>query len=848
MISKKRNKSKNNKNNNNNIINLSINQLLNNFSLLNKFPQLLSTKYLRSSNIKIQNNDNNLKNKSKNHIKLDENKNNNKSKNIKISKKKKLSINLNIKNKSKSLKNSISKNKSKKKSIKNDSSKNDIKNDNNNKSKTSKKEKKFTFVTSRTKILNIDCPLFLEGKCDKLFCDHIHNYTKIYKKINNENFYKNFSQLQSDFKILEPYQKKLFKNQELDIMFLVDCTGSMQTYINQVKNELNSIIDYILKNNPYVNIKISFVGFRDYKDSNRFEIFDFSNDIDALKTFISKIVAIGGGDLPEDLTGGLEKGLSMSWREKSAKYCLIITDAPCHGAKFFYPLAFDDDFRGGDPEGKNPLNFIEEFGKKDITLYALRIKYYTDPMYTLFNESYKKSNKLNSPIIISELGNNHEEFGFMVAVSSNTTLNNLTVNNLHLNDILIDIDKEQNSNNQENLNLTHLLTRLKNFQKNNDSTNSYEIIYNKDKVNKDRTYDQFLNENKNLIKAKCHSFEIKNDRYLNINYENPFISHNEVQTECFIDKIPFNEGSEHLAYYLFDKTVNLKYVGKLKKMYSKETYTIDNLKKELESITICSYISNIFNDRIVNYLPNNKTNILINFIHNYIYEADDKLYLVENYIEGKYEKYNNNAGWIKESIADVTLLAQAFSHFSYQISKGYLLIVDLQGVGGYLTDPQIHCLDGNKFGNGNLNYVGILKFFLTHKCNKYCKNLELIHPNENFSINIDKYEFYVDNYIEPNNKDEMIYKLCDLCRKPFLMKKGEIFELKKKCWDCFCGKCDEERKKNFKKSMCEKCKKFFVSSEYFFKMKRLPFPKQCMKCRQESINEERKKYYKEIFN
>ena len=72
--------------------------------------------------------------------------------------------------------------------------------------------------------------------------------------------------------------------------------------------------------------------------------------------------------------------------------------------------------------------------------------------------------------------------------------------------------------------------------------------------------------------------------------------------------------------------------------------------------------------------------------------------------------------------------------------------------------------------------------------------------------------------------------------------------MKKKCWDCFCGKCDEERKKNFKKSMCEKCKKFFVSSEYFFKMKRLPFPKQCMKCRQESINEERKKYYKEIFN
>ena len=56
------------------------------------------------------------------------------------------------------------------------------------------------------------------------------------------------------------------------------------------------------------------------------------------------------------------------------------------------------------------------------------------------------------------------------------------------------------------------------------------------------------------------------------------------------------------------------------------------------------------------------------------------------------------------------------------------MIVDLQGVNTTLTDPQIHSLDYNRFGKGNLGYEGILKFFLTHNCSKYCEKLHLVNP------------------------------------------------------------------------------------------------------------------------
>ena len=706
---------------------------------------------------------------------------------------------------------------------------------------TRAKSKKYIRMTSSTRISNEDCDDFLEGKCKKLFCDKIHNYSKLYKKHNNITFLNNFSSLQEDFLLLSKYERKIYAEQELDIMFICDCTKSMGPWILAVKNEIKNIISFILTNNKYAKIKMSFLGYRDIKDKVRFEIQDFTEDFTSLENFISKIDANGSGDFPEDITGALDKALKLSWRKNSTKYCLLIADAPCHGKKFSNK-EYEDDYPDGDPNGLNPELLISDFAIKNITLYFIKINNDNDKMNEIFNNCYIYAHKKHKPIIIVELGKSTKKLGFIVSVTTNEALNRNTLENMSLDSILSQISKDRKKV-SKSLNVSI-------SSKKKSSLNQFKVVKKiKQKVDTTRTFDIFLSNNNNTVNAICHSFLIKKDRHMNIDWENPYISHYTVETNCIIDEIPFNEGALRYAYYLYDNEVNMKYVAKLDKEISS---TRDNLKgysKELESITICHHISNEFDERIVNIIPKNQTNILLKYIHCYLYEitspsSSHKYYYVEDYLPGNYIKYNNNAGWVANDIAEQTLVAQAFSHFSYQYTQGYLMIVDLQGVGGFLTDPQIHCLDEDKFGIGNLGYTGFIKFFLTHNCNKYCKALGLIHPNKaDFKVDIDNFEFFVDNYEEPINKNDEVYAICDLCRKPFKMNVVKALDLRKKCWEPFCSECDGKRNKVLKPLKCARCGINYRTSEYIWKMKRLPFPKMCQKCEQEDNNENRNKYY-----
>ncbi|XP_048188298.1 transient receptor potential cation channel subfamily M member 6 isoform X2 [Perognathus longimembris pacificus] len=103
---------------------------------------------------------------------------------------------------------------------------------------------------------------------------------------------------------------------------------------------------------------------------------------------------------------------------------------------------------------------------------------------------------------------------------------------------------------------------------------------------------------------------------------------------------------------------------------------------------------------------------------------------IEKYMTGAFQKYNNNNG---DEIVPSNMLEElmlAFSHWTYEYTRGELLVLDLQGVGENLTDPSV-IKPGHKqsrgmvFGPANLGEDAIRNFIAKHRCNSCCRKLKL---------------------------------------------------------------------------------------------------------------------------
>jgi hypothetical protein len=83
--------------------------------------------------------------------------------------------------------------------------------------------------------------------------------------------------------------------------------------------------------------RIGIVGYRD-KEEGEPEVLDFVEQSSVAREFLDRLKAYGGGDAPEDVVGGLDKALRLSWSEdlKEGQVRLIvhITDAPAHGQAY----------------------------------------------------------------------------------------------------------------------------------------------------------------------------------------------------------------------------------------------------------------------------------------------------------------------------------------------------------------------------------------------------------------------------------------------------------------------------------------------------------------------------------
>ena len=107
--------------------------------------------------------------------------------------------------------------------------------------------------------------------------------------------------------------------------------------------------------------------------------------------------------------------------------------------------------------------------------------------------------------------------------------------------------------------------------------------------------------------------------------------------------------------------------------------------------------------------------------------AEGECVTVEEYISGEFTKYINNNGNLCVAESDtIGQKAQCLTHYSYEKSEKKLMLLDIQGSGYDLFDPEIASED--LFDNSeilycvrNLSKMAIRNFVAKHKCNVFCE-------------------------------------------------------------------------------------------------------------------------------
>lgn len=160
----------------------------------------------------------------------------------------------------------------------------------------------------------------------------------------------------------------------------------MGPWIREAKTKMVSLIDTVHAQNPNARVRVGFVGYRDYDDTERSILIPFMNAQDTMQN-IQRLTAEGGDDEAEDVAHGLYRALHMDWSDSEVKIVFHIADAPAHGRDFHRPIV-SDRFPHGDPDGLDPRDSVERMSFLDIHYTFVKIHASTDTMLEQFHNCY----------------------------------------------------------------------------------------------------------------------------------------------------------------------------------------------------------------------------------------------------------------------------------------------------------------------------------------------------------------------------------------------------------------------------------------------------------------------------
>lgn len=159
--------------------------------------------------------------------------------------------------------------------------------------------------------------------------------------------------------------EKIGESASLDLVFIMDSTGSMGSYIKEAQNCVRGLIEGIVAAEK-CDVRFALVSYRDHPPQDSSYVtkkFEFTSDTTKMRQSLFSLSASGGGDGPEAVADGLHEAMTLEWREQATKIAILVADAPPHGLG-----CGGDGFPNGCPLGHDPIAIAREYASRGITL------------------------------------------------------------------------------------------------------------------------------------------------------------------------------------------------------------------------------------------------------------------------------------------------------------------------------------------------------------------------------------------------------------------------------------------------------------------------------------------------
>lgn len=473
------------------------------------------------------------------------------------------------------------------------------------------------------------------------------------------------------------------KAEKVNLLFMVDSTGSMAGHIDAVKTQVRDIVSNLHSSHPELQMYVGFLAYRDHcdeKSGQRFEVLSFTQNLSSFESFVGSLRATGGGDTAEDIHGALQQAGRQNWSVGGAETRVLvhIGDAPCHGNR--YHDGVNDDHPDGDPHGLQSAELLQRLRALKVHYTFGRINSSTDKMIRVFNE---------------ELGNDgyiktYEMADLKVVTKTVTLTLRTSITKTAAAIRATDIVKPTGE-------FRHILTAPRVYRIVPALPDWSPIIGQIVRIYANRP-----------VKEK----NLKPGGFLGWSRVSPSDGTRMDDARLKTAGNPFAEGTQRLVRYgqmmLKERTVQAL---KEFKFSGEGVHTLDSYMKKMEAASTAAHLAREYNEkgRPSGCQP-------IEFLMSYALEVYEgkrgkRFYNLENLLPhgSRVVRFCNHVGYWDEDVFDETLAR--FSRWTYDATHGYLIVVGLKGVktssGFTLIDPILHCTDLERFGSGNLGSAGI---------------------------------------------------------------------------------------------------------------------------------------------